>query len=141
VRSASHTDQSSGVVADERRREDSQPGGEWEVRRAHEESGRSREGTPPANRNSPDGRDGNNRFVVAGGRLWPSSAMVACLAVPADDRCPDTALEETRPVADTSPKPTSEELTVARACYGGSVNAARLSAGNRDADGDLVRDV
>ena len=94
VRSASHTDQSSGVVADERRREDSQPGGEWEVRRAHEESGRSREGTPPANRNSPDGRKGNNGFVVAGGRLWPPSAMLACLAVPAADRCPDTAFEE-----------------------------------------------
>ena len=44
VRSASHTDQSSGVVADERRREDSQPGGEWEVSRAHEASGRSRWG-------------------------------------------------------------------------------------------------
>jgi len=108
VRSASHTDQSSGVVADERRREDSQPGGEWEVRRAHEASGRSREGTPPANRNSLDGRDGNSRFVVAGGRLWPFSAIVACLAVPAADRCPDTAFEETGPAAGrsrgTSPK-------------------------------------
>ena len=97
VRSASHTDQSSGVVADERRREDSQPGGEWEVRRAHEASGRSREGSPPANRSSPDGRDGNNRFVVAGGRLSPSSAMLACLAVPAADRCPDTAFGDITP--------------------------------------------
>ena len=68
MRSASHTDQSSGVVADERRREDSQPGGEWEVRRAHEASGRSREGAQLANRNSLDGRDGNNRFVVARSR-------------------------------------------------------------------------
>ena len=70
VRSASHTDQPSGVVvADERRREDSQPGGEWEVRRAHEASGRSREGAPLANRNSLDGRDGSNRFDVAGERF------------------------------------------------------------------------
>jgi hypothetical protein len=97
VRSASHIDQPSGVVADERRREDSQPGGEWEVRRADEALGRSREGAPLANRNSPDGRDGNNRFVVAGGRFQPSSVMVACLAIPADDRCSDTAFEEIGP--------------------------------------------
>jgi hypothetical protein len=69
VRSASHTDPPSGVVADERRREDSQPGGEWEVRRAREASGRSREGNLLANRNSLDGREGSNRFVVAGGRF------------------------------------------------------------------------
>jgi hypothetical protein len=69
VRSASHTDQPSGVVADKRRREDSQPGGEWEARRAHEASARSRGGVPLANRHSLDGRDGNNRFVVDGGRF------------------------------------------------------------------------
>jgi hypothetical protein len=69
VRSTSHTDQPSGVVAEERRREDSQPGGEWEARRAHEASGRSREGVPLANQHSPDARDGNNRFVVDGGRF------------------------------------------------------------------------
>ena len=69
ARSASHTDRPWGVVADERRREDNQPGGEWEVRRADEASGRTREGVPLANRNSPDGRDGNNRFVVAGERF------------------------------------------------------------------------
>jgi hypothetical protein len=59
VRSVSHTDPPSGVVADERRREDSQPGGERELRHAHEASERSREGNLPA-----DGREGNNRFVV-----------------------------------------------------------------------------
>ena len=95
VRSASHTDQSSGVVADERRREDSQPGGEWEVRRAHEASGRSREGNPLANRNSLDGREGSNRFVVAGRCFQPSSVTVPCLAIPPDDRCSDTGFEET----------------------------------------------
>src|SRR5260370_16920395 len=58
-------------------------GGTW----AGEASGRSREGAPLANRNSLDGRDGNNRFVVAGGRFQPYSVMVACLAIPADDRC------------------------------------------------------
>jgi hypothetical protein len=66
VRSVSHTDPPSGVVADERRREDSQPGGEREVRHAHEASERNREGNLPANRNSRDGREGNNRFVVVG---------------------------------------------------------------------------
>ena len=92
MRSASHIDQPSGVVADERRREDSQPGGEWEVRRADEASGRSREGAPLANRNSLDGRDGNNRFVVAEERFQPSSVIVAWLAIPADDRCSNTLL-------------------------------------------------
>ena len=69
VRSASHTDPPSGVGADERRREDSQPDGEWEKRRVHEASGRSRAGNPPANRNSLDDRERSNRFVVAGGRF------------------------------------------------------------------------
>ncbi len=65
-------------------------GGTW----AGEASGRSREGAPLANRNSLDGRDGNNRFVVAGGRFQPYSVMVACLAIPADDRCSNAAFWE-----------------------------------------------